>query len=191
MPNGSGGYLIDRASFVSGTGTPRSLFEPAALSGGNLTAGPGTLTLELPFAGVSLDYTFEDVRIESAVSVSSGAVTYTAGELSGYLSVDDYFAGINDFVSTSCSCLALSGPLYSRSGSSWTHQCLDQAVVDTRCPTEPACREVAAGDDCTISPLVIPSLADLDTDTSTPGYEALSLGLRFTAAPVTVTGVTP
>ncbi len=118
-------------------------------------------------------------------------MTYTAGEISGYLPVDDYFGGINDFVASSCSCLGLSGPLYARSGTMWTNQCQDQAVVDAACPSDPACAEVGAGTDCTASPLLITSLADLDTDASMPGYDSLSLGLRFTAAPVTVSGVTP
>lgn len=187
-----GTYQIDRASFLPGTGTPRSLFEPSALASGTLTAGPGAITLALPFAGVTLAYTFEDVRLSSAVDTSAG-VAYTAGELSGYLKVDDYFGGINDYVASSCSCLGLTGPLYSRSGSMWTNQCIDEAEAMTRCPaaSESGCREVSSGTDCTASPVIIPSLADLDTDASTAGYESLSLGLRFTAAPVTVTGVAP
>jgi hypothetical protein len=189
----SGGYLIDRATFMPGTGTPRSLFEPASVDSGNLSAGPGELTLALPFAGISLAYTFKDVQIESTVTTTTGGVTYTAGRISGYLPADDYFDVINDFVATSCSCLALTEPLYTGSGSSRANNCLDQATVDTRCPSmaDAPCREVAAGADCTASPLLISSLADLDTDTSAAGFESLSLGLRFTAAPVTVTGVTP
>jgi len=192
VPDMAGGYAIDRQSFVPGTGTPRSLFEPSSLSGGALVAGPGAMTLALPFAGITLAYTFEDVSIGGTVTGATG-VTYTAGTLSGFLKVDDYFGGVNDFVTSSCACLGLTGPLYTRSGSAWTHQCLDQLDADARCPgvDDGGCREVAAGTDCTASPVIIPSLADLDTDAGTPGYESLSLGLRFTAAPVTVSGVVP
>jgi hypothetical protein len=193
VPDGTAGYLIDRDTFVPGSGQPRSLFEPATLASSNLAAGPGTLTIALPFAGVTLDYAFEDVHLEGSVTITASGVRYVTGRLSGFLRVDDYFGGINDFVSTECACLGLTDPLYARSGSSWTNQCQEQAVVDTLCPgvDEAGCREIGAGIDCTTSPLVIPSYADLDVDASSPGYEALSLGLRFTATPVTITGVTP
>jgi hypothetical protein len=192
VPDTMGGYLIDRGSFATGTGTPRSLFEPSTLSAGALAAGPGTMTLALPFAGVTLAYTFDDVRIESTVTVAAG-VTYTTGMLSGYLKVDDYFGGINDFVSGSCPCLGLSGPLYSRTSTTWTEQCMDITTATTLCPAaaDAGCREVASGTDCTASPVIIPALADLDTDPGQMGFESLSLGLRFTAVPVTVSGVTP
>lgn len=188
VPDGGSGYLIDPATFLPGTGTPRSRFEPASLISGAVEAGPGTLTLALPFAGGSLRYSFEDVELTGTVTTTSG-IRYTAGTLAGYLRVEDYFGGINDYVATECSCLGFSGPLYSRSGATWSHACVTEAEADVLCPSSPGCQEISSGTDCTISPILIPSLADIDVDSTQPGYEGLSLGLRFTAAQATISGV--
>ncbi|MBW2463135.1 MAG: hypothetical protein JRH11_15905 [Deltaproteobacteria bacterium] len=188
VPDGGTDYLIDPGTFLPGTGTPRSRFEPATLISGAVVAGPGTLTLPIAFFGGSLEYSFEDVQLTGTVTTGTD-INYTAGTLAGYLRVEDYFGGVNDYVAAECSCLGLSGPLYSRSGTTWSHSCVTAGEAATLCPGNSGCQEISAGADCTVAPLLIPSLADIDVDSTLPGYEGLSLGLRFTAAPVTVSGV--
>jgi len=191
-PDGMGGYLVRRDAFVPGTGRPRSVFVPASVSAGSVEAGPGDAYIPVPFGPAVTIYKFEGTHMAGSIDLSSG-VRYSAGTMAGWLTIDEYFRGINEIMATQCGCLGISGPLYEKTGTTWTHHCANEAAAMASCTAtgEGVCVQMGSGLACTVQPLVIPESADIDLNPAMNGYEALSFGLRFTAIPATVSGLTP
>ena len=183
------GYLVRRVSFAGATGTPTSVFVPAEITSGAVTAGPGEVTLPIPLGALAVDYRFRNVIIEGTLDRSGPS--YTAGTMAGYLLVDDYFEGLNLVAARDCACLGLTTPLYEKVGTTWTEHCVPATTAMTACAATPACVDLGSGTACEFSPILVPDLADLDVDSSVASFDALSFGLQFTASPATINGVEP
>jgi hypothetical protein len=190
---GNGTFLLDPDS-LDATGAPLLYFDPALMEGGSMSAGPDQLSLILPFIGLNLEVTVEEATMTGDAMIGSPEVSYDSGTMSGYVTVEEIFTGINEIVASECSCLGLGAtPLYEQDGDGdWTGNCVsDPELV---CPDIELCRTLG-GDDinssetCSATLTFLPQLADIDTDGDTSKYEAVSLGMEWTGVPATVVGV--
>ncbi len=194
---GTGKFLIRRDSFVGTSGTPSSLFNPAAIQGDKMSAGPSNYVQAIPFGAFLQELTVYSGRIAGTASVGAGGVSYTDGTLSGYVKVDDVMGGYNLTVKENCSCLGLKGELFSKgSTGTWTGNCVKNAAALCTTAENKICASFA-GDSvinqqlCKVLPGLIAGAADIDLDGKTSTFEALSLGFTWTGAQATVDGIEP
>lgn len=115
LPEGGGEYLVNPASFVTGTSFPQAV-AGARLEGATVTAGPGDINLQISLLGIQLNLTITAAQITATADVANSAigdkgVKLDAGKLGGIIRIVDLFEAINDFSDTNCSCLGLEGDL--------------------------------------------------------------------------------
>jgi len=201
---GNGEFSILGKSFLPGTGEPENYVFPALMDTASMSAGPLTLELTLPFGFLTLDLKALDGEVSADHgTISTAGVPYTNGKLSGYVLVDDIYAGLNGLLlSSQCDCLGRSEPIYSKQpDGTWSGACLTNALDLCSQPDEEVCVTLAGNVNsnppvgpvqaCSILPQVINLQSDIDLNGDPSVYEALSLGLQFTGVTGQVTGVTP
>ena len=173
--------------FVSGTGTPRETFAASMLAGDMQTAR-GTFEMLVPI-GASLSAKFDDVMLSGTASIAGPGVSYSAGELSGYVTLDEFFAALNDYVQSECACLSAPDPVIRRLG---------DGTVEQHCSSLTPSVCIAAGNDTcaalgancsTLVPLFVVA-ADIELESTRTGYDAISFGMAWTAVPATIAGIT-
>ena len=207
---GEGTFTIDTTSFLSLVGEPASVFNPAMMIDHDVEGGPTTYLFKLTLAGATLELPMRDARIKGRAEtwltnptqfeyVETTPITTTyQSSISGYVELDDFRQAINSFFVSECGCLGLTQELYgpdAGNGTGWSDpQCMSLAEAEALCPNasgnETGC--VALVDDlvCGILPLYLAAGQDINTDDD-PQYEALSVGLTFTAVPAQVVGLSP
>ena len=187
---GAGEFLINASSFKAGTGDPIIAFNPVSMSGGNMQAGPGPFTLNLPILGFDLSLQVSETRITGEATISAEGVTYANGTLSGYVKIADIFGALNDVAGT-CDCLGLNGgDLIALNADKW--ECTIATTAFEACAGDPEsiCDTLSgAGQVCGFLG-VITGVLDIDTDGDTKG-DALSLGLQWDGVTGAVTGIAP
>src|SRR5690606_10680813 len=113
---GDGHFDIEPASFLPGSGRPATIFNPAAMTAGAMSAGPEDFFLTVPLGGAVLDLPVQGAIIQGTVTDSGAppmlALTYETGTISGYVESEDVRAAINTFMASECACLGLSGDMY-------------------------------------------------------------------------------
>jgi len=188
---GQGDFMVRRSSYLGSSGEPKEQFLGSMIFGQLSVAGE-PLTLTLPFSGASLSLSLEQVSFEATDSAGS----YTQGALAAVLPLSAFYGAINDFVaSPACSCLGLSGPLYTDDGSGkFTGACVSGAASLCSLPAEKGCttfagNDVANGQSCGMLGLLISGDVDLNQDPAT--MEGISMGLLFEAAPVASSNLEP
>jgi hypothetical protein len=192
---GNGTFLLDPDS-LDDTGAPLLYFDPARMEGGEMSAGPDQLSLFLPFLGLNLELTVEEATMTGDAMIGSPEVTYQNGTMAGYITVEEILTGINEIVASQCSCLGLGAtPLYEQDADGqWSANCVSDP--ENVCPGQSLCQTVG-GDDinasqtCNVTAVLLPQLADIDTDGDNSDYEAVSLGLQWTGVPASIVGVAP
>lgn len=185
--DGATGYLALEEFFVPGTGTPRETFA-AEMTSGDMTTGRGTFVLLIPLA-VPISVEFEDAELTGRADITTDGVTYAAGTLSGYVTLDEFFGGLNDYIQTDCECLSPPDPVLER---------LADGTVEEHCSDLTPADCLSAGNDtCAVIGALCSSLipeftgaADLELDSTRTGYDAISFGMEWTAVPATLSGVT-
>ncbi len=193
---GVGEFLIEERNFQSGTGRPRAVFDAANVTGGQLHATGGLIEIAMPIIDDTLlILPLQDVTLEGTLS-DSGEITN--GELSGYVTVTDFYNGYNAAVADLCGCLNLQGDLFRDNGTeTWDATCVANPETLCTAPEELVCIPMA-GDDlwgggelCTIIPVLMTSTPDLDLDGDTSTFEAMSVGFHYGAATANITGLAP
>lgn len=187
---GAGEFLINASSFKAGTGEPIISFDPVSMSGGDMQAGPGPFTLNLPILGFDLSLQVSETRITGEATISAEGVTYANGTLSGYVKIADIFGALNEVAGT-CDCLGLNGgDLIALNGDKW--ECTIATTAFEACAGNEVslCDTLSgAGQVCGFLG-VITGVLDIDTDGDTKG-DALSLGLQWDGVTGSVTGIAP
>jgi len=190
---GTGRFLLSRGSFLPGTGTPRLTLDANISSAGELHASGDNFELTLGLFGAALNMKLGAFQLDATADETSNSIAYRRGKMSGYVEVRNFFGAINQYVETSCSCLGLTGPLFSqRSDGSWVGDCQADAAALCSAAAQGFC--VTMGDaspqgSCVLTPQILPDAADLDLDPTQAGYEALSLGFQWDASPASVVGI--
>lgn len=192
--SGMGDFLVDPVSFVPGTGRPLYRFPGATVTGDQLEADGGSLSLGLDFLSGTLALTVRDVQLRGTIARDTGGVGLEDGELSGFVRVEDFYAAYNDLIDQSCGCLGLSGDLFTFDGTAWAGDCVSDPDLVCTLPDEEIC-QILAGDDllggqvCGLIPNIIVANADLNLDTGDTDREALSIGLLAQGVPGRIGGL--
>jgi hypothetical protein len=167
----------------------------------SMTAGPFKLTLSLPFGILSLDVNAAQASVEADHgTITVAGVPYSNGKLSGYVLMDQIFDSLNAILNApQCACLNLSSNVYEQQlDGTWESNCL--ANASTLCPNmaEEICRTLAGSNlfasppqVCALLPGILQGQADIDTNSEPTVYEAMSVGLQFTAVNGQIVGVEP
>ena len=110
---GKGDFTVDLDSFMAGTATPQAQFGGGSIANGKLTAGPGKFMLTFSLGDIKLKAAVSGTLMEADVTVGPNGtgLEFTNGKLGGYIKMDDLYAALNGYVTGSCSCLNLGGPL--------------------------------------------------------------------------------
>jgi hypothetical protein len=187
---GNGAFYASTASFLPGTGEPRNWYQPALMSVSNMTAGPFALSLSLPFGFLTLDVGAEQAGVTGAPTISPGGVAYAGGKITGFILTDDIFAGLNLVLnSPTCACLGIHPDVYFKQpDGAWDSACISNA--STLCPdmAEEVCVTLAGNNllgsppqVCGALPVALAGAADIDLNSDSNVYEAMTVGLQFTA----------
>ncbi len=187
---GQASFLVDRESFIPGSGEPRVVMNPTVVRDGVAEGGPATLRLLVPVGFALIPATIHDARIRGQVRDGDGGVGYSEGQLSGYARTEEMFRALNEIVGANCECLGLDRPfdLYSESATgNWSGSCTPMAHVQCIQPEEEVCRVLAGakvidGGFCGVLPQILQNTADIDAD-GDGRFESLSLGAEWTAVP--------
>lgn len=114
--SGMSTFSVDPSSFQSGTANPIIGFANAAISGGNLSAGPDLFQLSVPIVGAQLDVAVTATKLETDVALgpngsglSMGSGSELGGRLGGVIKRDDLYSALNAFVLT-CTCIEYTDP---------------------------------------------------------------------------------
>ena len=185
---GEGTFDIRRSSFVEGTGTPKSYFDGATFNHSLSSVFTGARNIEIPFPlfGGYVDMPLRDARITGTASATRDGVTYTRGELSGYIVEDDFYQALNDTLTEKCSCISADLPVFTKSGDNWTADCPSTIDLTNNCDAaeEEICIGIAgtpANDGlCTVVTFLSANQLDIDSDGDAE-YDAMSFGVEFTA----------
>ncbi|MDF1565920.1 MAG: hypothetical protein P1V51_22990 [Deltaproteobacteria bacterium] len=188
---GGGHFRVREESFMPGSGVPWGRFSEAVIdAGGTLRGSGGSLVWGLSVLGVPFRARIRDVRVEAKRQEDGeGWVRYTEGTLSGFLTLDDFYEGLNNEIARGCDCLGLTEPVYYKNVDGiWDTRCVSEA--HTRCtrPEEKRCGDLTTTGAngpwlCEIILDVIQDAADLDLDGDPSRYEAASLGLFWSSVP--------
>jgi hypothetical protein len=189
--SGAGVFTVDRESFVPGSGQPRLIMNPADVRDGATSGGPITLELQIPIGVALVPVTVHDARIEGRMRKGSDGVGYSEGKLSGFASTAEIFRAVNEVVAANCDCLGLDRDLYGMSTTgNWSGACTPMAHITCDQPDEEVCRvlggaNVIDGGYCGVLPQIVQNTADIDSD-GDGEWDALSLGLRWSAVPASI-----
>lgn len=106
-------WLVDRDSFVPGTGTPRARFIDGRILNNALeTSDGGVFLMELPFGFTTLNLQVRRAQLKARATRRDGGVQLDSGQISGVVPVEDVLDGFNAFAaSNQCACLDLEEPL--------------------------------------------------------------------------------
>jgi hypothetical protein len=190
--SGAGTFHANLSSFVPGSGEPLNWYHPATMDASQVTAGPFTFSLSLPFGFLSLNVSAEATVVEAIHgTVTPAGVPYSAGELSGYIPMSDIFENLNDILnSATCACLGSHPDVYHQAiDGSWSSTGTCISTADSLCtlPAEEVCVTLADSDlfgsppqVCGILPTILQNQADIDLNSNSDVYEAMSVGLEFT-----------
>jgi hypothetical protein len=185
---GAGEFLVDPASFKTGTGEPLITFNPVTIASGKVKAGPGPFRLDLPILGFNLSLEVSETQITGDATITADGVSYTNGTLSGYVKASDIFGALNQVAGT-CDCLGLNGSdLIELVNDKW--QCSVANTAFDGCKGDPVslCDSLSgAGQVCGLLG-AISGFLDIDTDNDGKG-DALSLGLRWEGVNASITGL--
>jgi hypothetical protein len=198
---GTGTFLANASSFEGGTGEPLNWFSPAQMGTTDMSAGPFKLSIALPFGFLSVTVSAAQADVvadHGAITV--GGVPYTNGELSGYVLMDELFDNLNAILNApTCACLGLTEDVYQKQvGGTWTSSCISNAASLCSDPGEEVCA-ILAGDNllgsppqvCAALPDILQQQADIDLNSEPSVYEAMSVGLQFTAVNGQIVGINP
>ena len=197
---GVGLYRVPEQNFIPGTGEPLATFSSASFDGANIQASGGSIEIAMPITNTAiLVVPLQDVQLTSTANESGQSVAMQNGELSGYVTVTDFYDSYNFVVNEACSCLGLTGDLVEPNGDgTYTYNCVSDALTLCSAPEEEVCATMAGtnlftgGEICTGLDLFIGGVADIDLDGDPTVYEGLSVGLTFQGVPGEVVGlVTP
>ena len=208
--DGSGTYEIDPVSFESGTYPQAAAL--GNLTDGKVTAGPGTIFLNIALFDVSLSLKVTAVQIAADVGSKTSAdagVFLENGQLGGIIAVTDVFDALNNFASTNCGCVdikgaPLSGPLVvydeqDLAASSCTGDKMERSTerCDSENQIEGICKTLV-DEACTFVPLIADIAPDIDKnaigqdcldDTLGLNCNAISIGATFEAFGGKIVGV--
>ncbi|MFT4570480.1 MAG: hypothetical protein ACI8TX_001739 [Hyphomicrobiaceae bacterium] len=197
---GTGDFIVSRGSFIGGTGTPVTVFFPGIfdVAPAGMLAGPSGFTFPLPFGPVELSLPISGVLVEGEPTVGPG-ISYSDGKLSGFMLIDDFFAGLNSLLDSSvCDCLGLSESIFTQDGGgNWSGSgCLVNAAALCTAPEESTCVTLGGNQVlssppqvCSVLPGIIEGSADLDLNEDPSRYEGFTIGLQLTAVPGSITGI--
>jgi len=185
---GDGTFDIRRSSFVGGTGTPKSYFDGTTFNKSLSTVLTGARNIVVPFPvfGGFVEVPLRDARITGTATATRDGVTYTRGELSGYIVEDDFYAALNATLAAQCGCISGDLPIFSKSGDNWTSSCPNGNDVATACDAddERICIGIASSPAnsgaCSLWTFISANQLDIDSDGDSE-YDAMSFGLEFTA----------
>jgi hypothetical protein len=200
---------IDPSSVDSGT-FPHARVQNAVIDGDSLTAGPGTVRLDIEVLETPLSLTISQAKItadvDSSMSSIEDGVWMTNGRLGGVVRLDDVLHALNGFAETSCGCLELEGdPLVTYDpdnvgcyrddvdldGTYEGKDCQCNVVTADANACEAAgestCATIASN--CGLVYGALPSVADVDTDGDGIN-DAISIGATFETVGANITGIT-
>ena len=194
---GLGSFWVDALNFIDNTGEPTAKFGQATITAGQLEASDGTFDIAMPLTDNSvLVLPLQDVRISADIAPGGNGVAMSGGELSGYVTVEDFFGSYNQVIDEMCSCLGLSGDLFTEDQGEWSGDCVAGAAALCTLPEEEVCMTMGGtnlfnGEICAVVPFLMESMPDLDLDGDPTTFEALSAGLRFSGAEGEIMGLLP
>lgn len=199
--SGSADFEASDDSFLPGTATPLISFQDASIAAGVLSGGPALFVLSLPLLeGVDLVLNVHETRIEAQASAGTAGeagdrgLNLTEGKLGGVIPMEELYAALNGYVSSSCDCLGLGEEpwLGDGSGGPWLGEGTDVKCSDTakankdNCdsPDDEVCNQLAGF--CSI----IVGVLGPDIDQDNNGLDdSLSVGLMLEAVSANITGV--
>lgn len=206
-PSVEGGneYKINPASFEMGTYAQAAAL--GELKGGNVTAGPGIVTLSIALFGTSLNLAITSAQISATVDAANTSadkgVALKDGQLGGVIRVSSVFDALNQFSGTNCACVTglTNGKLIDYDVNDLAAATcvagVDASACDSNDQTQGICKTLvddACGFVGTIAAIAPDVNADnLGKDCLEPalGIEcnAISVGAKFTAVGAKITGV--
>lgn len=198
---GLGTFLASAGAFVPGSGEPLNYYHPAYMDTDEMTAGPFTLQISLPLGFLSLNVPAQQGEINADPgAVSAAGVPYTNGTISGYVLLTDVFGTVNDILnSPTCSCLGHSSDIYVQlPNGSWDGNCITDPASLCTDPSESLCVSLSGTSlisdppqVCGLLPNLLSNQADIDLNADPTNFEALSVGLQFTAVNAAIVGIAP
>lgn len=183
---GANPVLIDPVSFDEGAQS-QAYLPSAAIASSAVTAGPGSMKLEIELFESPLQLTISLARIEADVDPAASAmddtgVALTSGKLGGVVRTEDIFVAVNEFAESSCACLGLGGEQLVNPADG---QCADTPASTCEADNEDTCVEVAGACDL-FGAVGIFADVDLDGDGLA---DSISVGAAFTAVGANITGL--
>lgn len=191
ISSGTGAVTVDPENFDANSGTPLGAYDSATLSDGTLTGTNGYMNLTLPEDNIlSSIKMHESQLLASDVALSADGMSY-AGDLSGWISVAEWYESLNRAFESMCACAG-----FTQGQDLWSQT--EPGVYD--CEPDQFDTGACVGDEneelCTqglplCGTLTFVIRGDLDKDPEIPGDDAMSILLEIETQPVAFTGLTP
>ncbi len=207
--DGAGDLFIDPASVDEGI-YPQAVVENAIIQDGDLSAGPGSVALNIELLDTPLSLLISQTQIEAEVDMDNSSiedgVVLINGKLGGVIRLSDVYDGLNTFTD-SCDCYGLGDDeqlidyeldpsqgfvVSCNAGNSEADVCESVCLDDNGDPIED-CDDGGASTCATLAEScgmlgILPSFADIDLDEDGIN-DAISIGAKFTAEAAVVSGV--
>lgn len=186
--SGTEDFYIMPAS-LDENGDPVITFGGASVAAGELNAGPSefVIPIQLDDPPLNLVLTVDSAIMKAMISSGANGYELSDGTLCGYITIQQIFNALNEFASSSCGCLGLTGDLIEGGDGLWT--C---GTMDSTCGTEDQMENICGmiAQYCTVAVSLLPSFLDVDLDGDTVG-DAISVGATFSATSAGLGGVQP
>jgi len=175
-------------------GTPLITFAGASVAGGVIEAGPSQFIVPISIEDPPLNLVLTVDEASMNADITNGANGYELGNgtLCGYITIEQIFNALNDFMGGSCGCLGYTGEaIYMNADEEW--ECA--TFVSTCNPDDPetgSIQEICGqiGQYCGMAAGLLPQFLDVDVDGDGAG-DAISLGATFGATSAVLNGEVP
>jgi hypothetical protein len=183
---GTGSYFAELDSFSPGTGNPLSYFPNVTITDGQMKAGPGKLNLAFNLGTIVFDVVISETMLEASVEPGPNpdGIAFTNGKLGGVLTMKDFYAALNTYADTECSCLNVETELITYMEITGKGLCNDTSA--STCANDSVCKQV--GDSCFALLLLINPDVDIDMDGILDG---MSIGIWMDGTSTTIQGLEP
>ena len=177
-------------SFRPDTGHPKSIFRSSKLEGAELSAQNTVMTFKLPGGDYFDSVVIHDANIMcSNVEEVAPGYSYSEGEIDGYITITEFYAGLNGSLGDRCSCLGITEDIFVETEEAGTYMCNTAAGNLNACADLddfPICEFTM--NQCSLL-LTVVARGDLDRSDEIGGNDAMSFRVDFEAKPVGFSGI--
>jgi len=177
-------------SYRSDTGHPKAIFQSSELDGPELFAQNADMTFKLPEGDYLESVVVHDANVMcSNVEEVGPGYSYSEGVIEGYVTIKEFFVGLNSSLAERCSCLGITEDILLETEEAGTYTCNTStgdlnACVDTE---DYALCEFTMNQ-CNLL-LMLVDRGDLDKSEEIGGNDAMSFRVDFEAKPAGFSGI--